>query len=64
MNERATHEQRYVDWLRQESMLADASTAAGELSAVGATLHNPFGRPDPERAIQKAPSGSPRTRRP
>ncbi len=36
-------------------MLSDASAAAGQLSTVGGTMHNPFGNPDPARAIQKAP---------
>jgi len=55
VDERATLERRYVDWLLQESMLTGASAAAGELSAAGGLMHNPYGNPDPKRAVEKAP---------
>ena len=36
-------------------MLGDAGAAAGELSTVGGLMQNPFGIPNPTRAIGKAP---------
>ena len=36
-------------------MLGDASAAAGQLSSVGGLMQNPFGVPNPTRAIEKAP---------
>ncbi|HET9647213.1 MAG TPA: maltose alpha-D-glucosyltransferase [Microlunatus sp.] len=55
MNEVEAQQRKYVDWLVKESMLSDASAAAGQLSAVGGMMQNPFGKPDPERAVAKAP---------
>ena len=55
MNEAAPHQGRYVDWLVEQSMLNDASAAAGQLATVGGMVQNPFGVPDPVRAIEKAP---------
>ena len=47
-------EQDYVSWLRQESMLADASSIAGQFSGTGKVWQNPFANPDPRAAIEKA----------
>ena len=55
MNEGGTRQEEYVQWLLEESMLGDASAAAGQLSSVGGLMQNPFGVPDPTRAIEKAP---------
>ena len=35
-------------------MLNDASAVAGQFSTAAGMMQNPFGKPDPERAIQKA----------
>ena len=55
VNEGAPHQGQYVQWLLEESMLNDASAAAGQLATVGGMMQNPFGVPDPTRAIEKAP---------
>ncbi len=55
VNEAAPHQGRYVEWLVEQSMLNDASAAAGQLATVGGMAQNPFGVPDPARAIEKAP---------
>ena len=55
VNEAAPHQGRYVEWLVEQSMLNDASAAAGQLATVGGMVQNPFGIPDPARAIEKAP---------
>jgi trehalose synthase len=55
VDEGGTPPGQYVDWLLQESMLNDASAVAGQFSTAGGMLQNPFGNPDPERAIEKAP---------
>ncbi|MGO1971814.1 MAG: maltose alpha-D-glucosyltransferase [Propionibacteriaceae bacterium] len=44
----------YVDWLVEESMLADAGKIAGQFSGVGSMWQNPFANPDPRAAIEKA----------
>ncbi len=44
----------YVDWLREKSMLADASTIATQFSGQGSMWQNPFAHPDPRAAIEKA----------
>jgi trehalose synthase len=55
VTEDGMRQRSYVDWLVQESMLSAASAAAGESSTLGRTMQNPFGNPDPKRAIEKAP---------
>ena len=44
----------YVEWLVEESMLADAGKIAGQFSGIGAMWQNPFANPDPRAAIEKA----------
>jgi trehalose synthase len=44
----------YVRWLEQESMLADASTIAGQFSGIGTMWQNPYADPNPMAAIEKA----------
>jgi trehalose synthase len=48
------NQQDYVSWLQQESMLADASSIAGQFSGIGEVWQNPFANPHPARAIEKA----------
>ena len=43
-----------MQWLLEESMLGDASAAAGQFSSVGGMMQNPFGIPNPTRAIEIA----------
>ncbi len=44
----------YVDWLIQQSMLVDAAEFAKQFSGQGSMWQNPFARPDPRAAIEKA----------
>ncbi|GAA2093322.1 maltose alpha-D-glucosyltransferase [Microlunatus panaciterrae] len=44
----------YVDWLTEESMLADARVISAQFSGVGSMWQNPFANPDPRAAIDKA----------
>ena len=44
----------YVDWLTEQSMLADATTFAKQFSGQGSMWQNPFANPDPRAAIEKA----------
>jgi trehalose synthase len=44
----------YVDWLTQQSMLADAVEFAKQFSGQGSMWQNPFANPDPRAAIEKA----------
>jgi len=44
----------YVDWLRDQSMLAAAGTRAGGFSATAGASHNPFAVADPRSAVTKA----------
>ena len=44
----------YVDWLTEESMLADATEFAKQFSGQGSMWQNPFADPDPRAAIEKA----------
>ena len=39
----------YVGWLREESMLAEAGTIAGQFSGIGGMFQNPFANPNPGR---------------
>ncbi|HET6918102.1 MAG TPA: maltose alpha-D-glucosyltransferase [Jiangellaceae bacterium] len=45
----------HVAWLHQESMLQDAGIIAAHFSGHGSMWQNPFARPDPVAAIEKAP---------
>ena len=54
MSERASERKDYVSWLQQESMLADASTIAGQFSGVGAMWQSPFANPNPTAAMAKS----------
>lgn len=45
----------YVEWLRRQSMLADAKALARQFSAVGSMWQNPFATPDPRLAVRTAP---------
>jgi trehalose synthase len=44
----------YVSWLRQESMLADASRIAGQFSGIGSVWQSPYADPNPRTAIEKS----------
>lgn len=44
----------YVAWLREESMLGDATAIAGQFSGLGSMWQNPYADPDPRAAIDKA----------
>ena len=44
----------YISWLQQKSMLADASTIAGQFSGIGDVWQHPFAVPNPAAAIRKA----------
>jgi trehalose synthase len=50
----AAEEQAYVKWLVNESMLGDASSAAGQSASLGGMWQNPYGRSDPHRAVERA----------
>ena len=45
----------YVDWLRKQSMLADASRTANRFSGVGSVWQSPYARPNPTVATGKSP---------
>ncbi|WP_152364042.1 maltose alpha-D-glucosyltransferase [Microlunatus speluncae] len=44
----------YVAWLKEESMLGDATAIAGQFSGLGSMWQNPYAHPDPRAAIDKA----------
>ena len=44
----------YVDWLKSQSMLADAKAIAGHFSGVGSMWQNPYATPDPRLAVRTA----------
>ena len=44
----------YVSWLNEQSMLVDAYEFAKQFSGQGSMWQNPFARPDPRAAIEKA----------
>ena len=54
MSESAREDKDYVRWLQQESMLADASTIAGQFSGVGGVWQSPFAIPNPAAAMAKS----------
>jgi trehalose synthase len=51
VSERAGEQEDYVRWLQQKSMLADASTIAGQFSGIGAVWQSPFATPNPTAAM-------------
>ena len=44
----------YVNWLTEQSMLADANEFARKFSGQGSMWQNPFANPDPRAAIEKS----------
>ena len=46
--------EEYVRWLKQESMLANASAIAGQFSGVGEVWQSPFAIPNPAAAMAKS----------
>ena len=44
----------YVEWLVEESMLADAKQLAIQLSGQGSMWQNPYAHPDPRAALERA----------
>jgi trehalose synthase len=54
VSEHAGEREDYVRWLQQESMLADASTIAGQFSGIGAVWQSPFANPNPTAAMRKS----------
>ncbi len=44
----------YVDWLTDESMLADAAKISGQFAGQASMWQNPYANPDPRSAIDKA----------
>ena len=44
----------YVQWLVEESMLADANRLASQLSGQGSMWQNPYAHPDPRAALERA----------
>ena len=54
MSERGNEAEDYVRWLQKESMLADASTIAGQFSGIGGMWQRPFANPNPTTAMGKS----------
>ena len=54
MGESANGDEDYVRWLKQESMLANASAIAGQFSGVGEVWQSPFAIPNPAAAMEKS----------
>jgi trehalose synthase len=54
VGESANEAEDYVRWLQQESMLADASTIAGQFSGIGGVWQIPFANPNPMAAMAKS----------
>jgi trehalose synthase len=54
VGESASREDDYVRWLQQESMLADASTIAGQFSGIGGVWQSPFATPNPTAAMGRS----------
>src|SRR5215207_3369701 len=50
----AVEDEDYVSWLRQESMLADASRIAGQFSGIGSVWQSPYATPNPGAATGKS----------
>jgi trehalose synthase len=54
VSQRGNEDEDYVRWLQQESMLADASTIAGQFSGIGGVWQSPFANPNPTAAMGKS----------
>jgi trehalose synthase len=54
VGERGNEAEDYVRWLQQESMLAEASTIAGQFSGIGGVWQSPFANPNPIAAMGKS----------
>jgi trehalose synthase len=54
VGESANEAEDYVRWLQQESMLAEASTIAGQFSGIGGVWQSPFANPNPKAAMGKS----------
>jgi len=54
VGESASEDKDYVRWLKQESMLANASAIAGQFSGVGEVWQSPFAIPNPAAAMGKS----------
>jgi len=54
VDESAREAEEYVRWLKQESMLANASAIAGQFSGVGEVWQSPFAIPNPAAAMAKS----------
>jgi trehalose synthase len=54
VSDRAGEDKDYVRWLQQESMLADASTIAGQFSGIADVWQSPFANPNPAAAMGKS----------
>jgi trehalose synthase len=54
VGESTSEDKDYVRWLKQESMLANASAISGQFSGVGAVWQSPFAIPDPAAAMAKS----------
>ena len=54
MGESTSEDKDYVRWLKQESMLANASAIAGQFSGVGEVWQSPFAIPNPAAAMGKS----------
>src|SRR4051794_28767194 len=53
--EQMADNREYVEWLVEESMLADANRLSSQLSGTGSMWQNPFAHPDPRAALERAP---------
>jgi trehalose synthase len=54
VGESTSEDKDYVRWLKQESMLANASAIAGQFSGVGEVWQSPFAIPNPAEAMAKS----------
>jgi trehalose synthase len=54
VGESTSEDKDYVRWLKQESMLANASAIAGQFSGVGEVWQSPFAIPNPAAAMAKS----------
>jgi hypothetical protein len=54
VGESARETEEYVRWLKQESMLANASAISGQFSGVGEVWQSPFAIPNPAAAMAKS----------
>lgn len=46
--------QAYIDWLREQSMLEDATVVARQLAGHHNMFSNPYAKPDPRAAVERA----------